>query len=92
MTAIFGGIITIIGLLVKTWLDNMPQRTKEKEDAITQTGRTAIATGNDVAVSERLDGVLSDNPASSATGQHDTSDILNRVSTETGAEILPDRP
>ncbi|MDA8114994.1 MAG: hypothetical protein M0Z43_09760 [Acidithiobacillus sp.] len=51
------GLFTIIGLLLKAWMANSPERTQEARNAAIQQGRTDIANGNVAAVSQRIDSV-----------------------------------
>jgi len=88
---IITGVLTIIGLLLKAWMDKAPQRAKENQDDATQGGRANLAAGNVGAVNDRIDVLLSDEPTSGLAGEHDSGDLLGRVREETGADILPDR-
>ena len=72
-----------------------PQRAKDAQNEAIQQGRLDIANGDVAAVNGRIDRVLSvpeqTGSTDSASGQHDSGDLLRRTQSITGANILPDR-
>lgn len=84
---IITGLLSIVALIFKWWLDSAPKRDQEAADEATQQGRADIADGNSDAVNDRIDRLLSGQ--SDTEGQHGTEDLSGRIADLTGASILP---
>lgn len=88
-------IVTLLLAVAKWYAANQPKRDQEQQNEATQQGRLDIANGDVAAVNGRIDRVLSvpeqTGSADSASGQHDSGDLLRRTQSVTGANILPDR-
>lgn len=85
--AAIASLLAIILLVLKQWQANQPKRDREAADEATQQGRADIANGDDAAVNDRIDRLLSGQ--SDTEGQHGTEDLSGRIADLTGASILP---
>ena len=57
-TTVITGVISIVGLLLKWWLDSSPAKKQEAADDKTMQGRADVAVGDVAAVESRLDSVF----------------------------------
>lgn len=77
--ALIAGLVTIAGLLLKTWLSSAPARQKEAENEAIQKGRTDLGNGNIDAIESRIDRVCDNEPGHSDAGVQSAEDIERRI-------------
>ena len=82
---IVSAVLSLIGYMLKIWEDGAPQRAQEATNAANQQGRTDIASGNDAAVSERIDSVLA---VPATTGAGDPPGVGHDPAGESDASTL----
>lgn len=93
---VISAVLSLVGILLKMWVDGAPQRAQEAQDEDTQRERADIAAANhgDAAavtcINERIDRLSAPDPdTSDPVGQHGAGDLLGELRNLTGASILP---
>ena len=72
-------VISLIGVLVKLWIDGKPKREEEKASDKLQQGRQDIVQGNTDAIEQRID-QLCGGSGGSAPGVQSPEDFTRRIS------------